>query len=151
MQHWLLKVEPSVYSLDMLKKDKVTTWDGVKNRQAQKYLKTMKISDLAFYYHTEKEKAVVGIVRVHKEYYHSSDPEFGVVDIEYVKPLKSKVTLYAMKQNAALQKLPILRQPRLSVSPVSQEEWDAILNLSESSVLCLPLFDQCLYSQLHDL
>ncbi|WP_339045148.1 EVE domain-containing protein [Candidatus Mesenet endosymbiont of Agriotes lineatus] len=130
MQFWLLKVEPSVYPWESIIKDKITSWDGVYNHQAQKYMKSMKVNDLAFFYHTEKEKTIVGIVKVYSEYYCNNNARFGVVDVEYFKPLEKRVTLGQIKQNTDLQNMLILKQPRLSVSSVLQREWDAILQMS---------------------
>lgn len=130
MQFWLLKVEPSVYPWESIVKDGITSWDGVHNYQAQRYMKSMKIGDLAFFYHTEKEKAIVGIVKIHNEYYYSDNTKFGVVDVEYLKPLEKRITLEQIKHNANLQNMLILKQPRLSVSSVLQKEWDTILQMS---------------------
>ncbi|XGA08119.1 MAG: EVE domain-containing protein [Wolbachia endosymbiont of Xenopsylla cheopis] len=130
MQFWLLKVEPSVYPWENMIKDKITNWDGVHNHQAQKYMKSMKVDDLAFFYHTEKEKAIVGIVKIHNEYYCNDNTRFGVIDVEYFKPLEKRVTLEQIKQNTNLQNMLILKQPRLSVSSILQREWDTILQMS---------------------
>lgn len=130
-QYWLLKVEPSDYPWSQMVADGVTTWNGIRNHQAQKYLKTMRCDDLAFYYHTESEKAIVGIVKVVKEFYHKNDPKFGEIDVECVRPLKNAVTLKVIKETEKLQKMSILKQPRLSVSAVSPDEWKFILKLSE--------------------
>lgn len=131
-QYWLLKVEPSDYPWSKMESDGTTTWNGIHNHQAQKYLKTMKCDDLAFYYHTEKEKAIVGIVKVAKEFYHNVDPKFGEVDVKCVRAL-NPVTLKVLKETADLQSMMILKQPRLSVSPVTFEQWNCILALSEDA------------------
>lgn len=130
-QYWLLKVEPSDYPWSRMVADKTTPWNGVHNHQAQNYLRTMKIGDSAFYYHTEKERAIVGIVQVVKTFYHSDHPKFGEVDVEAVEPLEYPVTLETIKATEQLQGMAMLRQPRLSVSPVTADEWDAILELSK--------------------
>lgn len=130
-QYWLLKVEPSDYPWSKMEADGKTTWNGIHNYQAQNFLKTMKCDDLAFYYHTEKEKAIVGIVKVVKEFYHNDDPKFGEVDVESVCPLKNPVTLKTLKESKGLELLTILKQPRLSVSSITPEQWNIILKLSE--------------------
>lgn len=130
-QYWLLKVEPSDYPITKLKAEGKVKWDGVKNFQAQKYMKTMKIDDLALYYHTEKERAIVGIAKVVKEFYHTDDPKFGLVDVEYVETFEKPITLNVIKKTDELRTMSILRQPRLSVSSVTADEWDTIIKLSE--------------------
>lgn len=132
VQYWLLKVEPSDYPFDKMKSDGKTVWSGVRNHQAQKYLRTMKTGDLAFYFHTEKEKAIVGIVRVCTEFYLTDDPKFGMVDVEYYRALKDSVSLQTMKQTDELEGMTTLKQPRLSVSPVTQEQWKCIIEMSDS-------------------
>lgn len=131
MQYWLFKVEPSDYSWKSMVADKTTAWSGVRNYQAQKYMRTMKIGDLGFYYHTEGIREIVGIVKVCKEFYLKDDPKFGMVDVEYVEPLDNIVTLADIKQNAKLATMTLLRQPRLSVSSVSKEQWKIILEMSK--------------------
>lgn len=132
-QYWLLKVEPSDYPWAKMEADGKTTWNGIHNHQAQNYLKAMKLGDLAFYYHTEKERAIVGMVKVVKEFYHNDDPKFGEVDVEAVRPLAQPVTLDTLKQTDDLRSLTILKQPRLSVSSITPEQWTSILALSEQS------------------
>lgn len=132
-QYWLLKVEPSDYPWAKMEADGKTTWNGIHNYQAQNNLKTMKLGDLAFYYHTEKERAIVGMVKVVKEFYHIDDPKFGEVDVEAVRPLAQPVTLDTLKQTDDLRSLTILKQPRLSVSSITPEQWTSILALSEQS------------------
>ena len=104
MAHWLVKSEPSVYSWDQMVKDKHTFWSGVRNHQAAANMRAMKKGDLAFFYHSGEGKEIVGVVRVVKEYYPDHTDEtgkFGMVDLEAVKPLKSPVTLKAIKEDAA--------------------------------------------------
>ncbi|WP_250296053.1 EVE domain-containing protein [Wolbachia endosymbiont of Oedothorax gibbosus] len=131
MQLWLLKSEPSEYSWQKMEKEQVVEWDGVRNYQAQNYMKIMKVSDLAFFYHTGKEKAILGIVEVFKGYYHINDPKFGLVNVKFLKPLNNQVTLNNIKQNSLLKNMAILKQPRLSVSPVSEIEWNEVIRMSE--------------------
>lgn len=130
-QYWLLKVEPSEYPWTKMVADRTTTWDGVQNHQAQNYLRTMKIGDLAFYYHTEKERAIVGIVKVVKPFYNTTHPRFGVVDVEAVEALDNPVTLVTIKETDKLQFMTILKQPRVSISPITPEEWKTIIDLSK--------------------
>lgn len=134
LQYWLLKVEPSDFPITKLKADGKVTWDGVKNFQAQKYMKTMKTGDLAFYYHTEKERSVVGIARITKEYYIDKDPKFGVVDVEYVESFANPVTLDTIKKTVELKAMTILKQPRLSISSVTPEQWETINELSQDEL-----------------
>ncbi|MDD9331944.1 MAG: EVE domain-containing protein [Wolbachia sp.] len=131
MQFWLLKSEPSEYSWQEMEKDKVAPWDGVRNYQAQNYMKVMKLGDLASFYHTGKEKAIVGIVEVLKEYYYANDPKFGLIDVQFSRSLNNHVTLYDIKQNPLLKNMSILRQPRLSVSSVPEIEWYEIIRMGE--------------------
>ncbi|APR98456.1 EVE domain-containing protein [Wolbachia endosymbiont of Folsomia candida] len=134
MQLWLLKSEPSDYSWQKMAVDKVADWNGVCNYQAQNYMKTMKLGDFAFFYHTGKEKAILGIVEVSKEYYHADHPKFGLVDVKFSRPLSNQVALYDIKQNPLLKDMSILKQPRLSVSPVSEIEWNEIIRMSQELV-----------------
>lgn len=129
---WLLKVEPSDYAFAQLRSDKSTVWNGIRNAQAQKYLREMKLNDLALYYHTEKEKSIVGIVKISKEFYCLDDPKFGMVDVEYVRELKKPVTLIEIKETEKLKSMTILKQPRLSVSPITVDQWNCVLKLSET-------------------
>jgi predicted RNA-binding protein with PUA-like domain len=133
MAFWLLKTEPSTYSWSDLLKAKRATWDGVKNPTALRNLRDMKVGDLAFIYHTGDEKAIVGIAKVVKAAY--PDPKAGdaslvVVDLEAVKPLKTPVTLAAIKADKRYAAWALVRIPRLSVMPVDPEHWK---QLSSSS------------------
>jgi predicted RNA-binding protein with PUA-like domain len=131
MQFWLLKSEPSEYSWREMKKEKVAKWGGVCNYQAQSYIRTMKLGNSAFFYHTGKEKAVFGIVEVFKEYYLVNDSKFGLVDVKFSKPLSNQVALSDIKQNPLLKNMAMLKQPRLSVSPILEAEWNEIIRMSE--------------------
>lgn len=130
MARWLLKSEPSAYSWDQMVKDKKTAWSGVRNYQAANNMKMMKKGDQAFFYHSNEGKEIVGIVEIVREFY--PDPEdktgkFGLLDVKAVKPLKKPVTLAKMKTEKALSGMALLRQSRLSVCPVTNAEWAAIL------------------------
>lgn len=131
MNFWLLKTEPETFSWGDLVRDKKAVWDGVRNFQARKNLKEMKKGDQAFIYHTGDEKAVVGISTVTKEAYpEPKDPDWVAVDLAPDKPLKNPVTLARVKQDKSLQKMVLVRAARLSVQPVSKEEYERILVLS---------------------
>ncbi|HEY1447749.1 MAG TPA: EVE domain-containing protein [Caulobacteraceae bacterium] len=128
---WLLKSEPEKYSFADLTRDKSTVWDGVRNNQAALYLKAMKVGDLAIIYHSQSDKAAVGIARVTKEaFLDPSDPagRFVAVEIAPERPLKRPVALAEMK--AELPGMAMFRQFRLSVSPVTETEWKRILEMS---------------------
>lgn len=129
MRHWLLKSEPSTYSWETLVKEGRTHWNGVRNHQAANNLKAMKRGDRAFFYHSGEDKAIVGTAEIVKEAYPDpSDKEgrFVMVDVAALAPVKSKVTLAAIKAEKQLAGFALVRQSRLSVVPVSDEEWRLI-------------------------
>ena len=131
--HWLIKSEPEKYSFSDLQRDGKTLWDGVRNNQAALYLKAMKIGDEAFYYHSVSDLAVVGIAKVVREAeLDPTDPKgrFVAVEVAPVRPLPSPVTLAQMKASPALAGMAMFRQFRLSVSPVTPDEWAAILAMA---------------------
>lgn len=131
--HWLVKSEPDTYSYADLERDGRTTWDGVRNFAAASHLKSMKVGDQVFFYHSQAGKDVVAIAQVDKEAFpDASDPtgKFVAVELTPVRKLKTSVTLAAMKANPALADMPMLRQGRLSVSPVTDAEWAAILKMA---------------------
>ena len=130
--HWLMKSEPDAYSWQQLLKDKRTHWNGVRNHQAALNLKAMKVGDLAFFYHSNEGKEVVGICRIAREAY--PDPtdaagRFVMVDVEQVQPLPTPVTLAQMKAEPKLADIGLIRQSRLSVMPVSAPHWALICKL----------------------
>jgi len=132
-QHWLMKSEPDVYGWDDLVAEGEGTWDGVKNAQASNNMKAMKKGDQVFFYHSRQGLDVVGIMEVSEE--HSpdvtTDPErWVVVKVKPVRKLARPVSLKAMKQNPELEELAILRQSRLSVAPVTEKQWQAILAMA---------------------
>lgn len=132
MARWLVKSEPFKYSWDRMVADGVTHWDGVRNHQASNNLKAMRIGDRAFFYHSNEGLAVVGVVAVAREYYPDpSDPagRFGMVDVQAVAPVPVPVTLKQMKADPALQGMALVRQSRLSVCPVTDEEWAVVCAL----------------------
>lgn len=132
MNYWLVKSEPYKWSWDDHVKKGVEHWDGVRNYQASNNMKAMKIGDRAFFYHSNKGLDIVGIVEVVKEYYPDhTDPKgrFGMVDFKAVKPIKKPVTLKDIKATKSLADMALVKQSRLSVSPVTKKEWDTILKM----------------------
>lgn len=135
MRYWLMKSEPFAYSWDQMTKDKKTAWTGVRNYQAAANMKAMKKGDRAFFYHSNEGKEIVGIVEIAKEYYPDHTDEtgrFGMVDVKAAKALKKPVGLAAIKTRKDLKNMALVRQSRLSVSPVSAEEWKTICALGET-------------------
>ena len=129
MAYWLVKSEPSTWSWDDQVKKKTTGWDGVRNHQAAKNLKSMKRGDRAFFYHSGEGKEIVGIVEIVKEAYpdpSDSDGVFVMVDVKAEKPLPRPVTLAQNKTTPALKDMALVRQSRLSVMPVAPAEWNII-------------------------
>jgi predicted RNA-binding protein with PUA-like domain len=133
MAYWLIKSEPSAYSWDQLVKDKKTSWTGVRNFQAQISLKAMKTGDRAFFYHSGEGKEIVGIAEVTKTAYPDSTDKDGksvTVDFKAVEPVKKKVTLAEIKADPKFKEMKLVRQSRLSVSPVSDEHWKLLLKMA---------------------
>ncbi|WP_293374883.1 EVE domain-containing protein [Phenylobacterium sp. SCN 70-31] len=131
--HWLVKSEPDAYAFADLQRDGRTVWDGVRNNAAALHLKAMKVGDPVLYYHSQEGKAVVGVAEVVREAFpDASDPagRFVAVELKPVRPLRREVTLADMKANPALAGMAMLRQSRLSVSPVSPEEWAEIQRMA---------------------
>lgn len=132
MNYWLVKTEPDTYGWDKFMTDKKTVWDGVRNFQARAHLKKMAEGDQVFFYHTGDEKAIVGISKVVKAGYpEPKDAEWTAVDLAPVKKLKNPVTLAQIKSDQRLSNMVLVRASRLSVQPVSKEEFDHIISLSE--------------------
>lgn len=131
MNYWLVKSEPSVYSWEQLLKDKKTVWDGVRNYAARLHLRAMKNGDQVFFYHSNEGTCIVGVAKVVKEAYPDpKDKEWSAVDIAPVKSLKSPVTLAQIKAEKKLKNMALVRIGRLSVSPVTKDEFDVISKLS---------------------
>ena len=133
MKYWLLKSEPDAWAWDHQVKEGASMWDGVRNYQARNNLKEMKINDLCFFYHSVKERSIIGIVKVVKEYY--PDPtdkteRFVVVDVKATKKLKNPVSLDQIKENYKLKDIALVKQSRLSVMPLKKTEWDIIIKMS---------------------
>lgn len=131
MAYWLMKSEPGSYSWDDLVRDGTTEWDGVRNPAARLHLRAMKAGDEALFYHSGNEKAAVGVMRIVREGAPDpKDPSWVSVAVAPVRPLPRPVTLKAMKAEPRLAALEMLRQSRLSVSPVRDEEWKAMLDMA---------------------
>ena len=133
MSYWLVKSEPTKYAFADLQRDGKTVWDGVRNHTAAQHLKAMKVDDEVLYYHSQEGLAVVGVAKVVKESFKdATDPtgRFVAVELAPVRELKRPVTLAEMKANPALAKLEMIRQGRLSVSPVRAEEWAEIQKMA---------------------
>ena len=132
MNYWLFKSEPGAWSWDDQTKVASEPWTGVRNHQANNNMKAMKKGDRGFFYHSVDEKRIVGIVEVVEE--HHPDPtdesgRFGLVDVKAVMPLKQPVTLDQIKADPRLANLALVRQSRLSVSPVGADEWKIICKM----------------------
>jgi predicted RNA-binding protein with PUA-like domain len=131
--NYLFKEEPSSYSYDDLARDGKTSWTGVRNPVAQKHLRSVKKGDRIFFYHTGKEKAVVGIAKAAADAYPDPGDKAGklyAVDVVPVKKLKAPVALAAIKADKAFASFALTRVPRLSVMPVADAEWDRILGMA---------------------
>ena len=132
MNYWLVKSDPETYGWDDLVKEKKTCWSGVRNYAARNHLKGMKKGDLAFIYHSQEEKSVVGTAKVTRGAYPDPTDKTGewvVVDLEAGKPAKNSVTLEEIKKDAILKSLPLVRQSRLSVMPVSAPQAKRLIEL----------------------
>lgn len=132
MNYFLVKSEPFKYSWEQFNKDGQTFWDGVRNYQARNNLKAMKEGDLVLFYHSNEGKEVVGVAKVVNEFYQdptTEDKNWVVVDLSPVETLKKPVTLETIKADEFLQNIALVKQGRLSVMPLKQEEFDRILEL----------------------
>jgi len=138
MAYWLFKSEPGTWSWDDQVKegDKGAGWDGVRNHQASNNMKAMKIGDLGFFYHSVNEKRIVGIVEVCAEY-HTDDTDasgrFGMVDVKAVRPFTRPVTLAEINGEERLGDFALIRQSRLSVVPVSEDQWKLICEMGDTA------------------
>jgi len=133
MAYWLVKSEPSTYSWEQLVKDKQTVWDGVRNYAARNHLKAMKKGDEMFFYHSNEGVEIVGIAKVAKEYYPdptADNDTWVVVEIKPVRKLKKAVSLAAIKADKRLQDMALVRLGRLSVQPVTEKEWEIVLEIA---------------------
>ena len=132
MAHWLIKSEPFKFSWDQFVHDKVVSWDGVRNYAARNNLRDMKKGDTVFFYHSNEGLAIVGIAKVVKEAYQdptTDNPAWLAVDFAPVRKLKKAVTLVTIKNEKGLADMELIRLSRLSVSKVTDLEWDHVLSL----------------------
>ena len=137
IQYWLMKSEPNVWSIDQQKKagSKGAPWDGVRNYQAAKNLRTMKKGDLCFFYHSNIGKEIVGIVEVIKEHYidrTDQSGQFVAVTVKFLKKLDKPVTLIEIKKNKELSQLTLIKQSRLSVMPIDAKSWKILNKMSKN-------------------
>ncbi|WP_299673192.1 EVE domain-containing protein [uncultured Roseobacter sp.] len=135
MQYWLFKSETTTWSWDqqVAKGDAGEEWDGVRNYQARNFMREMKVGDRGFFYHSQKERAIVGIVEVIAEAHPDSttdDDRWECVDIKAVKPVKTPVTLDDIKAEPRLSEMVLVRNSRLSVQPVTAEEWRIVCEMA---------------------
>ena len=136
MKYWLLKSEPNVWSIDQQKKTgiKGATWDGVRNYQASKNLKSMKKGDQCFFYHSNIGKEIVGIVEVIKEHFLDKTDQSGqfvAVTVKFVKKLDKTISLEEIKKNKELSHLALIKQSRLSVMPIDSKSWKILNNMGK--------------------
>jgi predicted RNA-binding protein with PUA-like domain len=130
--NWLFKEEPGNYSYDDLTRDGKTSWTGVKNPLAQKHLRSVRKGDQIFFYHTGDQKAVVGIAKAAADAYQDPADKSGklyAVDVAPVRKLKQPVTLSAVKADKYFATFPLTRMPRLSVMPVTDDQWDRLIGM----------------------
>ncbi|MDM8164977.1 EVE domain-containing protein [Roseovarius sp.] len=135
MRYWLFKSEPSTWSWDdqVKKGDKGEEWDGVRNYQARNFMREMEVGDRGFYYHSQTEKAVVGIVEVMNAAHPDSttdDERWECVDIKAVAPVERPVTLDMIKEDPRLGEMVLVKNSRLSVQPVTETEWKIVCELA---------------------
>jgi len=134
--YWLVKSEPEAYSWAMFLTDGRTAWTGVRNFQARNNLRAMKKGDLVAFYHSVTEKQIVGLAKVEKEAYPdvtAKEGDWSCVDLVPVKALKKPVSLDDIKSDKVLAGMPLLKQSRLSVTPVSEQQFERLLELAEAS------------------
>ena len=133
--YWMVKQEPEAYSWSDFVRDGKTDWTGVRNYQARNNLREMKAGDTVLFYHSGKEKAVVGIAEVERSAYAdptADDPQWVAVDLKPVKPLDAAVPLAAIRYDKRLSDLPLIRQSQLSVMPLKKDEFDTIVSMGKS-------------------
>jgi predicted RNA-binding protein with PUA-like domain len=135
--YWLVKSEPYKYSFAQLLTDKRTVWDGVRNYEARNHLRAMKKGDLLLFYHSNEEKAVVGVARLAREAYPDPSAEgedWSAVDVEPVVALKAPVELDVIRSDPSLTDIALLKRTRLSVVPVSREHFEHLLTLGKTKL-----------------
>lgn len=137
MAYWILRSEPETYGWDDLVRDGGAEWDGVRNYTARNFLKDMRPGDLALFYHSQSDKACVGVMEITRAWRPDGDPnakggaQWASVRVEPRQPLATPVTLAAIKAEPKLAKLEMLRQSRLSVTPVRPEAWNLLLKMAQ--------------------
>lgn len=137
MNHWLVKQEPESYSWNDFLKDGKTAWTGVRNFQARNNLRAMKQGDLVFYYHSVSEKQIVGLAKVAKEFYPdltAKEGDWSCVELVPVKALAEPVPLEVIRKDPLLKEMPLLRNSRLSVTPVTAAQFDHLLALAKTTL-----------------
>jgi len=137
MAYWLVKTEPYKYSWDQFEEDGQTYWDGVRNYLARNNMKAMKEGDLLLWYHSNKGLEIVGIAQIIKEAYQdptTDNTAWVVVEIKPLKRLVKSVSLAEIKADIRLSKMSLVSFRRLSVQPVTAEEWDVVMELSETKI-----------------
>lgn len=135
MAYWLVKSEPFKYSWEQFEKDQQTFWDGVRNYAARNNLKSMKTGDQVLYYHSNEGLEIVGIAEVIKEHYQdptTSEAAWVAVDLKPIKRLANPVSLKQIKADTRLENMALLRLSRLSVQPVTPEEWTIVMEMAEA-------------------
>jgi predicted RNA-binding protein with PUA-like domain len=137
MAYWLIKSEPFVYSWDQLESDGRTGWDGVRNYSARLNLRAMRLGDLAFFYHSNEGKEIVGIAKIVREAYPdpTTEEDWSAVDVAPLQRLTRPVTHAEIKQEPGLAGMALMRLSRLSVQPVTEAEWKRILALAETPAI----------------
>lgn len=134
MNYWLVKSEPSIYPFEQLQKEKKVVWDGVRNYTARNNIRSMKKNDLVFFYHSNEGLEIVGIAKVLKEHFQdptSDNPAWLSVELGPVKKLKKPVSLVQLKADDGLKNMVFVKQGRLSVSPVTEDEFNRIMEMAE--------------------
>ena len=137
MAYWLIKSEPFKYSWQKFEEEGRTYWDGVRNYQARNNLKAMKEGDLLLWYHSNEGLEIVGIAKLVKEFYQdptTEDPNWVVVEVSPLKRLTKPVSLAQVKADVRLTQMALVRLGRLSVQPVTEDEWNVVMELSETTV-----------------
>ena len=134
MKFWLVKSDSDTYSWDDFEKDKSTVWDAVRNFQARNYLKEMKVNDRVLFYHSIKEKTIVGLAKVSKEFFTDTTDSSGkwvAVELSVMNKLNTPLDLITIKKIPELQNIKLLTQQRLSVMPLTDDEFNIIIQLSK--------------------
>lgn len=136
-KYWLVKQEPEAYSWDAFSKDRRASWTGVRNFQARNNLRAMQKNDLVLYYHSVTDKQVVGVAKVDREHYPdptATEGDWSVVDLVPAKPLSKPVSLDDIKADPILQSMPLVKQSRLSVTPLTPEQFNRVLSLAQTKL-----------------